>query len=121
LKNNDLEDFLPRNSDTSLPLSASGAKNSPRQARRKNQNSSEENEKNIGYSECKFQGRTPRGPNFDLMEIPELPYTVPRVVKGRTITRVPVGTTLEKEVAKQSWYVEFFFTMQKKSGWSGSG
>jgi len=43
------------------------------------------------------------------MEIPELPYTVPRVVKGRNLTRIPVGRTLEKEVAKQSWYVEFFF------------
>ncbi|MDN3588456.1 site-specific integrase [Pedobacter aquatilis] len=109
MENNDLEDFLPRNSDTSLPLDGSGTKNSPRAARRKNQNSSEENEKNIGYSERKFQGRTPRGPNFDLMEIPELPYTVPRVVKGRNITRIPVGSTLEREVAKQSWYVEFFF------------
>ncbi len=109
MKNNDLEDFLPRNSDTSLPLNAPGVQNSPRPARRKNQNSSEEKEKIIGYSERKFQGRTPRGPNFELMEIPELPYTVPRVVKGRNITRIPIGSTLEKEVAKQSWYVEFFF------------
>jgi integrase len=43
------------------------------------------------------------------MEIPELPYTIPRVVKGRTITKIPAGSTMEKEVAKQSWYVEFFF------------
>ncbi|WP_316809670.1 hypothetical protein [Pedobacter agri] len=43
------------------------------------------------------------------MEIPELPYTFPRLVKGRTILKVPIGSTLDKEVAKQSWYVEFFF------------
>ncbi|MDQ0640174.1 hypothetical protein QF042_003739 [Pedobacter sp. W3I1] len=43
------------------------------------------------------------------MEIPELPYTVPRVVKGRVIKKVPAGSTMEKEAAKQSWYVEFFF------------
>ena len=46
---------------------------------------------------------------FELMEIPELPYTVPRVVMGRTITRVPIASTSEKEVAKQSGYAEFFF------------
>jgi len=38
-----------------------------------------------------------------------LPYTLPRVVKGKAIIRVPAGSTMEKEVAKQSWYVEFFF------------
>lgn len=48
------------------------------------------------------------------MEIPELPYTVPRLVKGRKITRVPAGSTLEKEVAKQSWYVEFFYHNAQK-------
>ena len=95
MKVNNLDEFLFPNSDTSLPLIASGSKNSPRPARRKNQDFSEEKEKIIGYSERKFQGRTPRGPNFDLMEIPELPYTVPRVVKGRTITSVPAGSTME--------------------------
>ncbi|KQR65353.1 site-specific integrase [Pedobacter sp. Leaf176] len=48
------------------------------------------------------------------MEIPELPYTVPRLVKGRNITRVPAGSTLEKEVAKQSWYIEFFYHNAQK-------
>ena len=43
------------------------------------------------------------------MDIPELPYSLPHVVKGRTINKVPTGSTIEKEVAKQSWYVEFFF------------
>ena len=56
-----------------------------------------------------MQDKTPRGTNFDLMDISELPYTVPRVVKGRSINKVPTGSTVEKEVAKQSWYVEFFF------------
>jgi len=51
LKNNDLKVFLPRNSDTSLPLNASVTKNSPRPARRKNQNSSEQNQEKVGYSE----------------------------------------------------------------------
>jgi len=46
------------------------------------------------------------------MEIPELPYTVPRLAKGRTVTKVPGGGTLEKDVAKQSWYIEFFYSMQ---------
>ncbi|RNL55592.1 hypothetical protein [Pedobacter jejuensis] len=109
LKNNDLEDFLPRNSDTSLPLNATGVQNSPRPARRKNQNSSEENPKNGGYSQRQSHEKTSRVANFGFMDIPELPYTVPRIVKGRTIIKVPVGSTMEKEVAKQSWYVEFFF------------
>lgn len=43
------------------------------------------------------------------MDIPELPYTLPRIVKGRAVIKVPTGSTMEKEVAKQSWYVEFFF------------
>jgi len=34
LKSNDLVDFLTSNSDTSLPLNASGAQNSSRQAKR---------------------------------------------------------------------------------------
>jgi len=109
LKVNDLEDFLPSNSDTSLPLNAPGSQNLPRPARRKNQNSSNEKSKNVGYPERQSQEKNPRVANFAFMEIPELPYTIPRVVKGRTITKVPAGSTMEKEVARQSWYVEFFF------------
>ena len=52
---------------------------------------------------------------FSSMEIPELPYTVPRLVKGRNIIRVPAGSTLEKEVAKQSWYIEFFYHNAQKA------
>ncbi|WP_168202464.1 hypothetical protein [Pedobacter sp. KBS0701] len=33
------------------------------------------------------------------MEIPELPDTVPRLVRRMTITGFPAGSTLEKEVA----------------------
>jgi hypothetical protein len=56
LKSNNLGGFfLP-----TLTLNASGTEKSTRPAWRKNQNSSEEKEKNIGYSERKFQGRTPR-------------------------------------------------------------
>lgn len=109
MKSNGLEDFLPHNSDTSLPLNAPGAKKLARPARRKNQNSSEENQKNIRYSERKSDGKNSRGPSFGFMEIPELPYAAPRVVKGRAIKKVPAGSTMEKEVAKQSWYIEFFF------------
>lgn len=109
LKSSNLAAFQFDNSDTSLPLNAPGAKNSPRPARRKNQNSSGKNQENVGYSERKSQEKNPRGPSFGFMEIPELPYTVPRVVKGRAIKKVPAGSTMEKEVAKQSWYVEFFF------------
>ncbi|MBC6112348.1 site-specific integrase [Pedobacter sp. CCM 8938] len=46
---------------------------------------------------------------FGFMDIPELPYTIPRLIKGRVITKIPAGTTLEKEIAKQRWYIEFFF------------
>ncbi|MFC4209683.1 tyrosine-type recombinase/integrase [Pedobacter lithocola] len=109
MKNNDLEDSLSSNSDTSLPLNASGGQNSPRPARRKNQNSSNEKSKNGGYPERQLQDKNSRGANFAFMEIPELPYTIPRVVKGRAIIKVPAGSTMEKEVARQSWYVEFFF------------
>ncbi|WP_316800168.1 site-specific integrase [Pedobacter frigidisoli] len=109
MKNNGLSLNLADNSDTSLPLTVSGTENSPRPARRKNQNSSEENQENVGYSERKLQGKIPSGPSFGFMEIPELPYTLPRIVKGRAIKKVPTGSTIEKEIAKQSWYVEFFF------------
>ena len=61
------------------------------------------------YSERQLQKKVSHEYNFGFMDIPELPYTLPRVVKGRTINKVPAGSTMEKEVAKQSWYVEFFF------------
>ncbi|RZJ91406.1 MAG: hypothetical protein EOO20_05110 [Chryseobacterium sp.] len=109
MKNNDLEDFLPHNSDTSLPVNASGTENSPRSARRKNQNSSEQNQGKFGYSQRQSHEKNARLSNIGFMDIPELPYTLPRIVKGRTIIKVPAGSTMEKEVAKQSWYVEFFF------------
>ncbi|RZK27230.1 MAG: hypothetical protein EOO43_00300 [Flavobacterium sp.] len=47
--------------------------------------------------------------SLDYMATPELPYTVPRLVKGKRVTTVPKGSTWAKEEAKQSWYVEFFF------------
>lgn len=43
------------------------------------------------------------------MATPEIPYTIPKLVKGKRVTTVPKGSTLAKEEAKQSWYVEFFF------------
>jgi len=43
------------------------------------------------------------------MEIPDLPYTIPRLFKGKKIESVPKGSTWAKEEALQSWYVEFFF------------
>jgi len=43
------------------------------------------------------------------MAAPEIPYTVPKLVKGKRITTVPKGSTWAKEEAKQNWYVEFFF------------
>lgn len=58
---------------------------------------------------CVSPRKKTSGPSFGFMEIPELPYTVPRVVKGRSIIKIPVGSTIEKEVVKQSWYVKFFF------------
>lgn len=61
------------------------------------------NNKTLGIPKVSHRKKNLPGPSFDLMEIPELPYTVPRVVKGRSITRVSVGITMEKEVAKQSW------------------
>ena len=109
MKSSDLGVFLPNNSDTSLPLNAPGVQNSPRPARRKNQISSEQNQEKVVYSERQSQEKVSHEYNFGFMDIPELPYTLPRVVKGRTINKVPVGSTMEKEVAKQSWYVEFFF------------
>ena len=46
---------------------------------------------------------------FSHMATPELPYTVPRLVKGKKIVSVPKGSTKAKEEALQNWYVEFFF------------
>jgi hypothetical protein len=43
------------------------------------------------------------------MATPEIPYTIPKLVKGKRITTVPKGSTWAKEEAKQNWYVEFFF------------
>lgn len=43
------------------------------------------------------------------MATPELPYTVPRLVKGKKIESVPKGSTKANEEAKQNWYIEFFF------------
>jgi hypothetical protein len=74
-----------------LTLNAPGTQNSPRPARRKNQNSSKENLENVRYSERKSHEKIPRESSFGFMEIPELPYTIPSVVKGRTISKVPAG------------------------------
>ncbi|HMI01256.1 MAG TPA: site-specific integrase [Pedobacter sp.] len=43
------------------------------------------------------------------MATPEIPYTIPKLVKGKRVTTVPKGSTWAKEEAKQNWYVEFFF------------
>jgi hypothetical protein len=48
LKISDIGEFLLPSSDTSLPVDESGTKKSPRPARRKNQNSSEEKKKTLG-------------------------------------------------------------------------
>ncbi len=42
------------------------------------------------------------------MATPEIPYTIPKLVKGKRVTTVPKGPWAKEEV-KQSWYVEFFF------------
>jgi len=34
--------------------------------------------------------------NIGFMDIPELPYIIPRIVKGRSIIKVPAGSTIEK-------------------------
>ena len=109
MKTSDLEGFYLRNSDKSLPSKAPDAQSLPRPARRKKQVSSKEYAENVGDDEHHSQQKGIRTPRFGCMEIPELPYTDPRVVKGKAIYKVPVGSTMEKEVAKQSWYVEFFF------------
>ena len=41
--------------------------------------------------------------------IPELPYTIPRLVKGKRIESVFKGSSFAKEEASQNWYIEFFF------------
>ncbi|TCD00744.1 hypothetical protein EZ449_19785 [Pedobacter frigidisoli] len=109
MKIKDLDVFLPHNSDISLPLNAPGAQNLSRPARRKSEKSSIKSQENLGYPEGKSQEKNLRRTSFGFMEIPVLPYTVPRVVKGRAINKVPAGSSMEKEVAKQSWYIEFFF------------
>ena len=43
------------------------------------------------------------------MATPEIPYTIPKLIKGKRITTVPKGSTWVKEEAKQSWYIEFLF------------
>jgi integrase len=43
------------------------------------------------------------------MATPEIPYTIPKVVKGKKVEVVPKGSTKAKEEANQNWYVEFFF------------
>jgi integrase len=43
------------------------------------------------------------------MAAPEIPFTIPKLVKGKRVTTVPKGSTWAKEEAKQHWYVEFFF------------
>ena len=47
--------------------------------------------------------------SLEYMAIPELPYTLPRLVKGKRIVSVPKGSTYAKEEARQNWYIEFFF------------
>ena len=47
--------------------------------------------------------------SLESMAIPELPYTLPRLVKGKRIISVPKGSTYAKEEARQNWYIEFFF------------
>jgi len=47
--------------------------------------------------------------SLEYMAIPELPYTVPRLVKGKRIESVPKGSSFAKEEALQNWYIEFFF------------
>jgi hypothetical protein len=57
-----------------------------------------------------YSGRSqPKSLTLEYMAIPELPYTLPKLVKGKRITSVPKGSTWAKEEAKQNWYVEFFF------------
>ncbi|QIL40269.1 hypothetical protein G7074_13970 [Pedobacter sp. HDW13] len=50
----------------------------------------------------------PRNRTLSSMEIPDLPYTIPRLFKGKKIESVPKGSTWAKEEPLQSWYVEFF-------------
>jgi len=47
--------------------------------------------------------------SLDYMAVPDIPYTIPKLVKGKRVTTVPKGSTWAKEEAKQNWYVEFFF------------
>ncbi|MBC7387618.1 MAG: site-specific integrase [Opitutaceae bacterium] len=47
--------------------------------------------------------------SLDYMATPDIPYTIPKLIKGKRITTVPKGSTWVKEEAKQSWYIEFFF------------
>ena len=43
------------------------------------------------------------------MPTPQIPYTIPRLVKGKRVTDLPKGSTWAREEAKQNWYVEFFY------------
>ena len=116
--NNDLEGLASDNSGISLTLNASLAQKTLSPAKHTVENSSAKVVVNVSYPERKSQSKFPPEISFGLMEIPELPYTLPRVVRGKAITNVPTGSTMEKEAAKQSWYIEFFFIMLSKSVWS---
>jgi len=38
-----------------------------------------------------------------------LPFTIPVIKKGKEVKNIPKGSSKAKEIAKQTWHVEFFF------------
>lgn len=70
---------------------------------------SSDNQRFSRLSDVNSAKTQPQFLSLDYMAAPEIPYTVPKLVKGKRVTTVPKGSTWAKEEAKQNWYVEFFF------------